>query len=172
MRSPNFLILDEPTNDLDIVTLGILEDYLRNFNGCLIIISHDRFFLDSTVDHLFVFQGDGVVKDFPGTYSEYRDFINEQSKVGRESQTSTSAQQPSSGKVKSQQPRRLSFKEKKELEALTGEIETLNDEKSHLEKIFSGEAEGDFNEASRRYDEIKNLLDEKELRWLELSEFE
>lgn len=171
MRSPNFLILDEPTNDLDIVTLGILEDYLRSFSGCLIIISHDRFFLDSTVDHLFVFQGNGVIKDFPGTYSEYRDFVSRQKAVAAEDnkQNQPTATKP---KSKSDRPRKLTFKEKNELAALTEELDKLNAEKTTLEKIFAGEHPGDIGEASVRYEEIKSMLDEKELRWLELSEFE
>ncbi len=168
MRSPNFLILDEPTNDLDIVTLGILEDYLSSFSGCLIVISHDRFFLDSTVDHLFVFQGDGVVKDFPGTYSEYREYISRQ----KEHPGTVASQQQTNTKPKSDKPRKLSFKERNELAALTEELDNLNEEKIKLEKVFAGEIEGDINEASSRYNEVKNLLDEKELRWLELSELE
>ncbi|MDE5968523.1 MAG: ABC-F family ATP-binding cassette domain-containing protein, partial [Muribaculaceae bacterium] len=173
MRSPNFLILDEPTNDLDIVTLGILEDYLRDFKGCLIIISHDRFFLDSTVDHLFVFQGDGVIKDFPGSYSEYREFLSQQSKLQRE-QAAKSADEKTGtgGKTRTPSSRRLSFKERKELEQLTDEIEKLSSEKADIELIFRGEKSGDIDQASRRYDEIKSILDEKELRWLELSEIE
>ncbi|MDE5812037.1 MAG: ABC-F family ATP-binding cassette domain-containing protein [Muribaculaceae bacterium] len=173
MRSPNFLILDEPTNDLDIVTLGILEDYLRDFKGCLIIISHDRFFLDSTVDHLFVFQGDGVIKDFPGSYSEYREFLSQQSKLQRE-QAAKSADEKTGtgGKARTPSSRRLSFKERKELEQLTDEIEKLSSEKADIELIFRGEKSGDIDQASRRYDEIKSILDEKELRWLELSEIE
>lgn len=169
MRSPNFLILDEPTNDLDIVTLGILEEYLRSYQGCLIVISHDRFFIDSTVDHLFVFNGNGEIKDFPGTYSEYRDFV-EQNKRQKE------ASQPKPSKQESRQnierKRKLSFKEQKELEQLTIEIDKLNDEKNSLEKVFTGELSGDVAQASIRYNEVKELLDEKELRWLELSELQ
>lgn len=173
MRSPNFLILDEPTNDLDIVTLGILEDYLRDFKGCLIIISHDRFFLDSTVDHLFVFQGDGVIKDFPGTYSEYREFLSQQSKLQREQAAKSAEEKTTSiGKTRTPSSRRLSFKERKELEQLTDEIDKLSSEKADIELIFSGEKSGDIDLASRRYEEVKSLLDEKELRWLELSEIE
>lgn len=172
MRSPNFLILDEPTNDLDIVTLGILENYLEQFGGCLIIVSHDRFFLDSTVDHLFVMEGDGVVKDFPGTYNEYRQhkererqFLAEQKKKQAEADTSAQRQ-------RAERPRKLSFKERRELEALTEKIANLEQEKSQLEQIFTGAASGDINEASRRYDEVKRIIDEKELRWLELSELD
>ena len=170
IQSPNFLILDEPTNDLDIVTLGILENYLEDFGGCLIIVSHDRFFLDSTVDHLFVMEGDGKVKDFPGTYTEYRRSKEEERQ--RQQKAKQTEAQPAQQRQRAERPRKLSFKERKELEALTAEIASLEEEKTHLEKVFSGEAEGDINEASRRYDEVKNLIDEKELRWLELSELE
>ncbi|MBD5230151.1 MAG: ATP-binding cassette domain-containing protein [Bacteroidales bacterium] len=170
MQSPNFLILDEPTNDLDIVTLGILENYLEDFGGCLIIVSHDRFFLDSTVDHLFVMEGDGKVKDFPGTYTEYRRSKEEERQ--RQQKAKQAEAQPAQQRQRAERPRKLSFKERKELEALTAEIASLEEEKTRLEKVFSGEAEGDINEASRRYDEVKNLIDEKELRWLELSELE
>ena len=170
MQSPNFLILDEPTNDLDIVTLGILENYLEDFGGCLIIVSHDRFFLDSTVDHLFVMEGDGKVKDFPGTYTEYRRSKEEERQ--RQQKAKQAEAQPAQQRQRADRPRKLSFKERKELEALTAEIASLEEEKTRLEKVFSGEAEGDINEASRRYDEVKNLIDEKELRWLELSELE
>ena len=171
MRSPNFLVLDEPTNDLDIMTLGILEDYLRNFNGCLIVVSHDRFFLDSIVDHLFVFEGDGVIKDFPGGYTDYRTWLSEH--------TENSAPANKTSEAKDNRPRRernearMTFKERRKFEQLTVEIEQLNNEKSTLEAIFkSGEAVKDIIEKSTRYEEVKTLLDEKELRWLELSEKE
>lgn len=168
MKSPNFLILDEPTNDLDIVTLGILEEYLASFKGCLIVVSHDRFFLDLIVDHLFVFEGNGVVKDFPGGYSDYREWLNENAKPKEETkpvETKT--------KVKTERAVKLTFKEKKEFEALTAELEQLNAEKNELEALFnSGEAVDDIAARSIRYDELKNIIDEKEMRWLELSEKE
>lgn len=170
MQSPNFLILDEPTNDLDIVTLGILENYLEEFGGCLIIVSHDRFFLDSTVDHLFVMEGDGKVKDFPGTYTEYRRSKEEERQLRQKIKQTETA--PPRQRQRTERPRKLSFKERRELEALTTEISSLEEEKIHLEKVFSGNADGDINKASRRYEEVKNLIDEKELRWLELSELE
>lgn len=168
MRQPNFLILDEPTNDLDIVTLGILEDYLREFDGCVIVISHDRFFLDSIVDHLFVLEGAGGVKDFPGTYSEYRQWRDERDReTAREA-----APEPKTVKPRQDRPRRLTFGERREFEALTVEIDSLTAEKAELEGAFaSGGGEGDIAAMSRRYDEIKSLLDDKEMRWLELSEF-
>lgn len=168
MRSPNFLILDEPTNDLDIVTLGILEDYLRNFSGCLIIISHDRSFLDSTVDHLFVFTGNGQIKDFPGTYSDYRDFMRR--KAAEAEPVKRISSEPT--KTKADKPRRLTFKEKKELEELNAQIDELENEKKAIEAVFAGEAEGDIDSLSARYNVLKEQLDEKEMRWLELSELE
>lgn len=168
MRSPNFLILDEPTNDLDIVTLGILEDYLRGFKGCLIVVSHDRFFLDSIVDHLFVLEGEGVIKDFPGNYTEYREYADAQRKLSEPQKAS----QPTGEKPRRpRESNKMTFKERKEFEALTEEIDALNAEKSELEAIFnSGEVVNDIAEKSARYEEVKALLDEKELRWLELSE--
>lgn len=168
MRSPNFLILDEPTNDLDIVTLGILEDYLRNFSGCLIIISHDRSFLDSTVDHLFVFTGNGQIKDFPGTYSDYRDFMRR--KAAEAEPVKRISSEPA--KTKADKPRRLTFKEKKELEELNAHIAELENEKKAIEAVFAGEAEGDIDSLSARYNVLNEQLNEKEMRWLELSELE
>lgn len=183
MRSPNFLILDEPTNDLDIVTLGILEEYLAEFNGCVIVISHDRFFLDSIADHLFVFEGDGVVKDFPGNYTEYRqwrDNRDREDKEARAAQANAAAKVPA---TESDAPRvsrgglerapKLTFKERKEFESLTTEIDALTAEKAELEAIFNSGAEiPDIAEKSARYTEVCDLLDEKEMRWLELSEKE
>ena len=173
MRRPNFLILDEPTNDLDIVTLGILEEYLSEFQGCLIVISHDRFFLDNIVDHLFVMEGDGYVKDFPGNYTEYRQWRNEQK--SREAAEAKREQQPDSKQKerRAERPRKLSFKERKELESLTEEIDRLTEEKKSIEAMFaSGTPLEDADGVSRRYNELTELLDEKELRWLELSEIE
>lgn len=183
MRSPNFLILDEPTNDLDIVTLGILEEYLAEFKGCVIVISHDRFFLDSIADHLFVFEGDGVVKDFPGNYTEYRqwrDNRDREYKEARAAQANAAAKVPA---TESDAPRvsrgglerapKLTFKERKEFESLTTEIDALTAEKAELEAIFNSGAEiPDIAEKSARYTEVSDLLDEKEMRWLELSEKE
>lgn len=166
MRRPNFLILDEPTNDLDIVTLGILEEYLADFKGCAIIISHDRYFLDNIVDHLFVMEGEGVVKDFPGNYTEYRAFRSEQMDKTDEKKKS----QPKE-KQRTERPERMTFKERKEFEALTAEIETLTAERDTLEALFnSGETIEDVATKAARYEELRTILDEKELRWLELSE--
>ncbi len=173
MQSPNFLILDEPTNDLDIVTLGLLEEYLADFKGCLIVITHDRYFLDNIVDHLFVLEGDGVVKDFPGNYTEYHQWkeeIEEQQK--REAEARKTNEKPAqANKPVNRKPEKLTFKEKKEFEALTAEIDELNAEREALENEFnSGEAVADIEAKSKRYTVVKDLLDEKEMRWLELSE--
>ncbi len=170
MRSPNFLILDEPTNDLDIVTLGILEDYLSKFKGCLIVISHDRYFLDNIVDHLFVLEGDGVIKDFPGGYSDYRTWKTEQEKAFS---NSTKASTKTQEKPRSTRPEKLTFKERKELEELTKELDRLNEERNTLEQLFNSGVEiPDILEKSQRYNELKDIIDDKELRWLELSEKE
>lgn len=182
MKSPNFLVLDEPTNDLDIVTLGILEDYLAEFKGCVIVISHDRFFLDSIADHLFVFEGDGKVRDFPGNYTEYRQWRDAREKEARTVQNPRRNSSPAADADCSAQTARVSrggierapkltFKERKELEALTEEIDRLTEEKQELERLFnSGEVVADIDSKSRRYTELASLLDDKEMRWLELSE--
>lgn len=167
MRSPNFLILDEPTNDLDIVTLGILEEYLSEFKGCVIVISHDRFFLDTIVDHLFVFEGNGVVKDFPGSYSDYREWKSE----NKEEKQVT--KEPKTEKKKTERAQKLSFKEKKELEEITAKLDALNSEKAELEAAFNSGAQiDDIAAKAIRYDAVKAELDELEMRWLELSEKE
>ena len=169
MRQPNFLILDEPTNDLDIVTLGILEEYLSQFKGCVIVISHDRYFLDNVVDHLFVMEGNGVIKDFPGTYSEYAQWRQEQLKAAAEPAKEENAAKASRHQVERRE--KMSFKERKEFEALEKEIEQLNAEKAELDRLFnSGETINDIAEKSARYTKIIDILDEKEMRWLELSE--
>lgn len=182
MRSPNFLILDEPTNDLDIMTLGILEDYLADFKGCVIVVSHDRFFLDFIADHLFVFEGDGKVKDFPGNYTEYRAWREERDREEKLAAGNKPAIATSTGQTESaptaklsrgglERAQKLTFKERKEFEELTSEIDRLNNEKQQLEELFnSGEAISDIDAKSRRYTELKDILDEKEMRWLELSE--
>lgn len=168
MRQPNFLILDEPTNDLDIVTLGILEEYLADFKGCVIVISHDRYFLDNIVDHIFVMEGNGVIRDFPGNYSDYRTFLEAQP-----TEPKTAVAEKKDTRVRADRPQRMTFKERREFEALESEIAALNDEKAALEAFFaSGEnVSGDeFDRRSQRYSEIGPLLDDKEMRWLELSE--
>ena len=170
MRSPNFLILDEPTNDLDIITLGILEEYLCNFKGCVIVISHDRYFLDNIVDHLFVFDGNGIVKDFPGNYSDYRKWLEEFTK---EKESTNKQPEKKTEKHKTERQPKMTFKERKEFEQLTVDIEYLNSEKDELDALFnSGSEIPDIIEKSARYNEIKEMLDEKEMRWLELSEKE
>ena len=180
LSSPNFLILDEPTNDLDIVTLGILEEYLADFKGCVMVVSHDRYFLDNIVDHLFVLEGEGVVKDFPGNYSEYRQWRAErdaQEKEQRAIEEAKAARKAQEAHSSTPSPRhaerkeRMTFKERKEFEALETEIAQLSAERDTLEAEFnSGTAIADIEAKSRRYTELKNLLDEKEMRWLELSE--
>lgn len=172
MSKPNFLILDEPSNDLDIQTLEILEDYLSKFSGCLIVISHDRFFMDRCVDHTFVFMGDGVIKDFPGNYSEYRAWKEahekEEATVQKQKAESKPAKPRSNNRDKSQ---KLTFKEKREFEELTESIERLTKEKEELFNLFnSGEQIDDVATKASRFEEVKDLLDEMELRWLELSE--
>lgn len=172
MSKPNFLILDEPTNDLDIQTLEILEDYLSKFSGCLIVISHDRFFMDRCVDHTFVFMGDGVIKDFPGNYSEYRAWKEahekEQATAQKQKAESKPAKPRSNNRDNSQ---KLTFKEKREFEELTESIDRLTKEKEELFNLFnSGEKIDDVATKASRFEEVKDLLDEMELRWLELSE--
>lgn len=180
MKNPNVLILDEPTNDLDILTLNVLEEYLKEFKGSVIIVSHDRFFLDKIADHLFVFEGDGVIKDFVGSYSDYRDYIKEKEKQKRakereqakkealknaDAQVVTVAAQPPKKK-------KLSYKEQRELEQLEKDLDMLGQEKKELEEKLSG---GEFSadeiaKASVRIGEVLELLDIKELRWLELND--
>lgn len=171
MRTPNFLILDEPTNDLDITTLGILEDYISKYHGCVIVVSHDRFFLDRTVDHLFVFEGDGVVRDFPGNYSDYREYTTQKA---NEEKLEKKEIQPKPSKPTREYKNKLTFKERKEFESLTAEIDNLEKEKGRLESdLSSGQLSvEEITEKSKRISEIISLLDEKELRWLELSEKE
>ncbi len=168
MRNPNFLVLDEPTNDLDIKTLQILEEYLQEFPGCVIVVSHDRYFMDKIVDHLLIFKGNGDVKDFPGNYTQYREWKKLQPK-------------PESDKVKTTPKtsyrndtrRRLSYKEKKEFEQLEKDIEALTKEKSDAEEALSSGtlSVDEITKISERFKVVSELLDEKEYRWLELSEY-
>ena len=172
MRSPNFLILDEPTNDLDIPTLNVLEEYLKNFRGCLIVISHDRYFMDRVVDHILVFHGQGNVQDFPGNYTQYRleaKSVNASLENARKTGYSLEVK---GTKIKTEQKRRLSFKEKKELEELETLLPALEAEKASLEALLSGGATlpDEIAQASKRYQEVQEQLDIAELRWLELSE--
>lgn len=172
MSKPNFLILDEPTNDLDIQTLEILEDYLSKFSGCLIVISHDRFFMDRCVDHTFVFMGDGVIKDFPGNYSEYRAWKEAHEKEQATAQKQKAESKPTKPRSNNRDnSQKLTFKEKREFEELTESIERLTKEKEELFNLFnSGEQIDDVALKASRFEEVKDLLDEMELRWLELSE--
>ena len=173
MHKPNFLILDEPTNDLDIVTLEVLEEYITKFNGCIIIISHDRFFMDRTVDHIFVFEGNGVIKDFPGNYSDYRYWKIEHDKQIAEQQRNDKAQNEPATRQQNRNNNRMTFKERKEFESLSAELDDLNKEKSALEELFnSGAIIDDMAVKAKRYNELKEIIDEKEFRWLELSEKE
>jgi ATP-binding cassette subfamily F protein uup len=170
-RNPNFLILDEPTNDLDLPTLGVLENFLAEFQGCLVLVSHDRYFMDRLVDHLFVFEGDGVIKDFPGNYSQFRESIvnGQQSaeKVIDQEQPAVSREQLTTDKK-----RQLTFKEKREFETLEREIAELTKEKELVDlRLNSGhESFEELQKLSNRIGEIAELLDKKEMRWLELSE--
>ena len=171
MQEPNLLILDEPTNDLDIVTLNILEEYLLEFKGSLVIVSHDRHFLDRLVDHLLVFCGDGLIKDFIGGYTEYRTFIRDL-EAQKRSEERAAKKVPLPEKSAPARPRRLSWKEQKELERLEKTIGELEAEKSSLETLLNG-GTSDYQkiqEASSRYQTLKDELDEAEFRWLELSE--
>lgn len=176
MKNPNVLILDEPTNDLDILTLNVLEEYLKEFKGSVIIVSHDRFFLDKIADHLFVFEGDGVVKDFVGSYSGYREYIKEREKEKRAAERAKMQKEVQKKEYQEnpQQPKRkkLSYKEQRELEQLEKDLETLGMEKAELEeKLSGGELQGEeLQKASVRIGEVLELLDEKELRWLELND--
>lgn len=173
IQNPNFLVLDEPTNDLDIVTLNILEEYLKDFKGCLIVVSHDRYFMDKVIDHLLVFKGDGVVKDFPGNYTQYREWLKEQEKAEQKSKPGNSSKQPSGQKQQKQsdKPRKLSYAEQRELDQLNKDMEALNKEKAELEAFFQNpDAKSDeITAKSKRLNDVNTLIDEKEMRWLELS---
>lgn len=175
MQNPNFLILDEPTNDLDIMTLNVLEEYLQSFAGCVIIVSHDRFFMDKIVDHLFVFEGEGKITDFPGNYTIYRNKVEEdeeKSKNRAKAEAKTAEIKPKEKPQNENQKRKLSFNEKREFEQLEKEIPELELQKEKLEnQMNSGElAHDELYKKSLELDKIKTLLDEKEFRWLELSE--
>ncbi len=181
MRQPNFLILDEPTNDLDIMTLGVLENYLADFKGCVIVVSHDRFFLDRIVDHLFVMKGDGEVRDFPGDYSTYRHCVRQEEKEARAAAEEAkkiaeakSGAEPGSAKQKTERKPKLTFKEKREMEALEAELESLNKEKTDLESAMSSGnmSVDEITKAGARIQEVIDRIDEAEMRMLELMEKE
>ena len=171
MRNPNFLVLDEPTNDLDIITLQVLEEYLQAFKGCVMVVSHDRYFMDKVVDHLLVFNGQGDIRDFPGNYTQYRDWkdVKEQHEKSQEK-----PKEEKTAKVRLNEKRKMTFKEKKEFEELEGAIAKLEAEKAEIENaLCSGTLSVDeLTEKSKRLPELNDLIDEKTLRWLELSEIE
>ena len=181
MRNPNFLLLDEPTNDLDIQTLQVLEEYLQDFAGCVIVVSHDRYFMDKVVDHLLVFKGEGEIQDFPGNYTQYREWSRMQAKDEAEQAKpaksgNATAENDGAGTAKRdanfENKRKMSYKEKREYEQLTQEIDALTEEQKKLEEeLCSGNLSvEELTEKSKRLPEIKDELDEKEMRWLELAE--
>ena len=187
MRNPNFLVLDEPTNDLDIVTLQILEEYLQDFPGCVIVVSHDRYFMDKVVDHLLVFRGDGEIKDFPGNYTQYRDFSKSmeggvwsddsnrsEKKASASDISNTAPHTPSSSNSTTSSKRKMTYKEKREFEQLEHDIAALEAEQRALEDALCSGALSieELTEKSKRLPLLKDELDEKSMRWLELSEIE
>lgn len=178
MRNPNFLVLDEPTNDLDIQTLQVLEEYLQDFAGCVIVVSHDRYFMDKVVDHLLVFKGEGEIQDFPGNYAQYREWCRLQPKTegeGAEKKaTKPTAKEQPSATQKKEGKRKMTYKEKREYEQLTKELEQLENEQKALEEaLCSGQLSvEELTEKSKRLPEIKDEIDEKEMCWLELAEIE
>lgn len=178
MRNPNFLVLDEPTNDLDIQTLQVLEEYLQDFAGCVIVVSHDRYFMDKVVDHLLVFKGEGEIQDFPGNYTQYREWCRLQPKTegeGTEKKaTKPTAKEQPSATQKKEGKRKMTYKEKREYEQLTKELEQLENEQKTLEEaLCSGQLSvEELTEKSKRLPEIKDEIDEREMRWLELAEIE
>ena len=176
MRNPNFLVLDEPTNDLDIITLNVLEEYLQNFKGCVIVVSHDRYFMDKVVDHLLVFRGNADLKDFPGNYTQYRDWKEVQDQLEKEAEAARQPKQApapeKNNRPQNEQKKKLSFKERKEFEALEEEIPALEAEKSELETAMSSGtlSNDELMAKSERIAKVIEEIDEKTMRWLELSE--
>ncbi|MGB5988584.1 MAG: ABC-F family ATP-binding cassette domain-containing protein [Marinifilaceae bacterium] len=176
MNNPNFLILDEPTNDLDIVTLNVLEEYLKAFNGCVLIVTHDRFFMDKLVDHLFVFEGEGKIRDFHAPYTIYREVQKEEERRLKEAESAAkkaaAPKEHSKPKIENDKPKKLSYKEKTEFDNLEKDMDKLNAEKEEIEAALNtGSLIGDeLVEKAKRIAEIMDLLDDKEMRWLELSE--
>ena len=180
MRNPNFLVLDEPTNDLDIITLQILEEYLQDFPGCVIVVSHDRYFMDKVIDHLLVFNGNGQIKDFPGNYTQYRDMVSntpdDKQKEKDVKKKDKNTQQTLNSDTSTQSPisskRKFTYKEKLEFERLQNEIDKLEKEQIQIEEsLCSGTLSIDeITELSKRLPVLKEELDEKSMRWLELSE--
>ncbi len=175
MRNPNFLVLDEPTNDLDIVTLQVLEEYLQGFKGCVIVVSHDRYFMDKVVDHLLVFNGGGDIRDFPGNYTQYREWKEAKARHDKEQQAVAKPQAAAKpARTRQDEKRRMSFKERREFEQLEKEIAELEAEKKAVEEaLCSGTLSVDeLTEKSKRLPQLTDLIDEKTMRWLELSEME
>ena len=175
MRNPNFLVLDEPTNDLDIVTLQVLEEYLQGFKGCVIVVSHDRYFMDKVVDHLLVFNGGGDIRDFPGNYTQYREWKEAKARHDKEQQAAAKPQSAAKpARTRQDEKRRMSFKERREFEQLEKEIAELEAEKKAIEDaLCSGTLSVDeLTEKSKRLPQLTDLIDEKTMRWLELSELE
>ena len=176
MRNPNFLVLDEPTNDLDIVTLQILEEYLQDFPGCVIVVSHDRYFMDKVVDHLLVFKGNGEIKDFPGNYTQYREWasLDDSADAKSAKESKDSRDDKSRRRDGAVQKRKLSFKEKREMEQLEKDIAALEDEQKRIEEALCGGTTSvdEITAMSKRLPQLKEELDEKSMRWLELSEVE
>lgn len=173
IKNPNFLVLDEPTNDLDILTLNILEEYLASFKGCLIVVSHDRYFMDKVVDHLLVFHGNARIQDFPGNYTQYREWkAAEDKKEAEKAKTSAIPQEITSHRKRTDEKRKLSFKERQEFMSLEQEIEQLEAEKEHLtNELSSGNlSTEELMNKSNRLSELMSLIDEKTMRWLDLSE--
>ena len=176
MQNPNFLVLDEPTNDLDIVTLQILEEYLSDFPGCVIVVSHDRYFMDKVVDHLLVFKGNGEIQDFPGNYTQYRQWLAMKTKSSAEHQpkksSATSLKTSGRRDGNEDKPRKLTYKERLEMDRLEKEIGQLEEEQKTIEDaLCSGTLDVDsLTEKSKRLASIKDEIDEKSMRWLELSE--
>jgi ATP-binding cassette subfamily F protein uup len=168
MGNPNFLILDEPTNDLDVLTLNVLESYLQKFSGCLIIISHDRYFMDKLVDHMFIFRGDGKVDDFNGTYSEWKD-LSKTKKISTGEKKKDQDQLPGPA----EEPRKLSYLEKKEMKNIELRLEKLNKRKLEIQKLFESGLDDskEITNLSIELGSIQSEMDEIEMRWLQLSEF-
>ena len=175
LKNPNFLILDEPTNDFDIDTLNLLEDFLENYTGCILMVSHDRWFMNKLVDHIFVFEGNGKIKDYYGNYTEYRIERDKELKIQKRIAKNNAAPEDVKTKpTRAANPNKMSFKERKEFETLEVEIEQLEKEKSELiEKLNSGNGTSqELTDWSKRYQDVESSLDEKSMRWLELSEKE
>jgi ATP-binding cassette subfamily F protein uup len=172
MRNPNFLVLDEPTNDLDIMTMNILEDYLLHFKGCVLVVSHDRYFMDKIVDHLLVFEGQGSVRDYPGNYTQYRDWREDNEVDERQKKKVVKNEKKSEPIPSKERPRKLTYKEQKELESLESDIERLESEKAQLESdLSSGNFSGvEIEQMAIRFAQLGSMVDEKTLRWMELSE--